>query len=719
MKRKLTFAMLSLACAVFSLDAAPRSAKEALKVAKTFYEGKSLLRSTTDADFKLVYTGEENTLRSSSGTPYYYIYNVGENGGFVMVSGDDCVTPVIGYALSGSFTSNNMPANMKGWFKEYERQIDYMKMFPDYSYTEELVSLRADDNLPKSVAPLIKTKWDQMYPYNQVCPTSNGQEVLTGCAATAMAQIMNFHQWPKEAVGEGSFTLPEEGPEKYIVELDGIAFDWENMENIYDESSTEEQNEAVATLMYAAGAAADMQYGSEESGTINEAVIEGFLKNFNYDKNISFHHRQFYTKQQWYTLLKKELAANRPILYGAQNIEGGHDFICDGYDENNFFHINWGWSGTLNNFFKLDLLWENDPTSNISGYNIDQDVIIGIQKPTTTSSPARTAKLMCLEATDDTINYGDPIDFEYVIQYIGSLTNANIELSFDLYQDNKIVDNITESTWMLSEEKYDKETDTISLTDYDFEPGTYEIAIRYRFTDEENWRELERALGTRNNKLTFTVTEQEIIFEETEGLLKGQPLVIEKSTNDNFNYIAKTTIINESDLDVAIPLLINISSQELEMDTTFFVAGVYMSPKEEQNLEIPLIIDLQTGEYSCQLMEAPFLLNLDGDDDDDEEEDDDDEATVIKYTTTTFVVKSHTTLAEKPEMESLSIHTSGDNLFIDSNLQIGKVYIYDNSGRLIGCGQGSEITIPGLSAGIYHIQIETDKKTITRSLFIR
>ena len=202
MKRKFTFVVLFACCFVWMINAVPRSAEEALDIARSFYQRQSVLRSISDADFRLVYTGEGCGLRSTSSEPYYYIYNVGEDEGFVMVSGDDRVDAVIGYGLSGLFDPAIIPSNMAGWFKEYERQIDFARTLPEPVFPEE-TRTSADEDLPNRIEPLIKTKWDQGEPYNDLCPMAGDQRTLTGCGATALAQIMNYHQWPERATGQG------------------------------------------------------------------------------------------------------------------------------------------------------------------------------------------------------------------------------------------------------------------------------------------------------------------------------------------------------------------------------------------------------------------------------------------------------------------------------------------------------------------------------------
>ena len=307
---------MGAACLALSVNAAPRSVGEALKVARSFYEGKSLLRSVSESDFRLVYTGEGSDLRSSSNDPYYYIYNVGEDGGFVMVSGDDRVAPVIGYSLDGTFRPDDMPSNLRGWFEGYERQIDYARTLPERPYPAEASILRSDEGMPDRVEPLVTTKWSQGAPYNDLCPMEGDARTWTGCAATAIAQIMYYHQWPEKASGKGSYTIPALGPDTTIVNQEGITFDWANMTDTYDSTSTAAQNKAVAELMAAAGASVKMRYGANGSGAYTGDYLIGLIRNMGYDKNAAFLIRDFYSNDEWHKLIQSELAAGRPVQYG-------------------------------------------------------------------------------------------------------------------------------------------------------------------------------------------------------------------------------------------------------------------------------------------------------------------------------------------------------------------------------------------------------------------
>ncbi len=704
MKRKFTWSVLGAACLALSVNAAPRSAGDALKVARSFYEGKSLLRSVSESDFRLVYTGEDSDLRSSSNDPYYYIYNVGEDGGFVMVSGDDRVAPVIGYSLAGSFRPDDMPSNLKGWFEDYERQIDYARTLPERPYPSEVSALRSDEGMPDRVEPMVTAKWNQLAPYNDLCPMEGDQRTLTGCGATAMAQIMHYYQWPEKASGQGSYTIPALGPDTTIVNLEGITFDWANMTDTYDSASTVAQRKAVAELMVAAGASMNMMYGVAGSGAYNKDILGGFVRNMGYDKNASYISRSFYSGEKWQALLKSELALGRPVFYMAQAITGGHFFVCDGYDENDFFHINWGWGGYLDNYFKLDLLWEYNPASDVSGYSWVHSVVVGIQKPTDQSVKHREVRMLSFASAAEEIECGDTLSFVCKFQYLGCLPDEDLELSVELYKGDQLIRILDSGTLELSDNLDQYYYFQWIFPDFRLDPGTYDLKIRYRFEDDSEWAVMERSSDALFSDFRLVVTGTTIAWDYQVHFLSGQPVAMERIEDMwPYTWVAKTTVLNESDTETVESYLeVHISSSQL--DTTFFAAGVSMAPGEERSLEIPLTIELASGEYQIELIHSDYTGDY---------------QYVLDGTTSIFVVTDEATSIASPEDRPLSLRVSGDRLLIDSPDPIGEVRVYDRSGRLVASGTGSGISIPGLSSGVYYIRMNIGEEIKVRSLFIR
>ena len=188
-------------------------------------------------------------------------------------------------------------------------------------------------------------KWNQDSPYNNLCPIINistSKRAVTGCVATGMAQVMKYYQWPVTGTGSNSYTTST----KHIplsLNFSQTTFDWANMTETYNGSSSAAQKNAVATLMYNCGVSVNMDY-AESSGAASTASAKALVNKFGYNPNIQHIDRRYYTRDEWKSIIKDELSAARPVLYGGDDGTSGHFFVCDGYDNNDFFHFNWGWA---------------------------------------------------------------------------------------------------------------------------------------------------------------------------------------------------------------------------------------------------------------------------------------------------------------------------------------------------------------------------------------
>lgn len=361
----------------------------------------STLRSSSELE--LVYkSGKELTTRSDSSHPrtFFYVYNLGTTG-FVIVSGDDNVTPILAYSDESAFNPNNIPYNAKKWLEEYKKEINYVienniastaeiqQQWENYlngsSQNNRTFKFRSG-----SVSPLIQTKWDQSPYENALCPYDNNynEKTVTGCPATAMAQIMKYWNYPTTGSGFHSYNHQTYGT--LSANFGSTTYQWSSMPNIINSS-----NNAVATLMYHCGVAVEMNYGVAATGGSGSYVIaayspsveqtceNAFKTYFGYDAStIQGLKRSNYSDNNWISLLKNELDQGRPIQYAGFG-SGGHTWVCDGYDNNDFFHMNWGWGGSQDGYFQINSL--NPGAGGIGGagysYNNNQQALIGIQPP--------------------------------------------------------------------------------------------------------------------------------------------------------------------------------------------------------------------------------------------------------------------------------------------------------------------------------------------------
>lgn len=358
----------------------------------------------------------------------YYVFNA-EGQGFVIASADDRVPAVLGYSDKGTFVPNEMPANMIAWLKSYDKQMEYLNSHPEAAARRAVTGA--------AIEPLIKTHWDQRAPYNNLCPMDGENRSLTGCVATAMAQVMYYWKYPAQTSTEiPSYTLTktvkgEEGDEEVKTEIPAIPaatpFDWDNMKLEYNGTETEEEQNAIANLMLTCGTALKMDYSSAVSNAYTQDLPRCLINYMDYDLGTRFLSRGDYRYAEWCQIIYDELAAKRPVLYGGQSAGGGHAFIVDGYRSDDYFHINWGWGGSSDNYFLLSILDSNNTTgsgasSSTDGYSFDQDATIGVQPNTgvvpklavkTTSSMSELAG-GTLTRTSVNQNFKLTIKFDYI-----------------------------------------------------------------------------------------------------------------------------------------------------------------------------------------------------------------------------------------------------------------------------------------------------------------
>lgn len=317
----------------------------------------------------------------------YYVFPFGENKGFAIVSGDDDMPEIVGYADHGTYDANNMPAAMAAFLNNYRATIEAMKQGNASAIKNiaEAKALRANNTrATTAVSPLLgDIKWNQSEPYNNMCPKYDDTNLsATGCVATAMAQVMMYWKYPKEL--KADINEYETSTHKLTIagETKGQKYDWDNMLPTYTNNNyTQTQADAVAKLMLHCGKAVEMDYG-EESGAI---VTPGRLaKYFGYDSDLMLDlSRTCFTLAEWTAIIDKELQAKRPILYSGRTTNGGHQFVCDGSDGNGLYHINWGWGGYQDGYFDITILNPGQGgigAGNVTdGYNRYCDMIIGIQ----------------------------------------------------------------------------------------------------------------------------------------------------------------------------------------------------------------------------------------------------------------------------------------------------------------------------------------------------
>lgn len=229
------------------------------------------------------------------------------------------------------------------------------------------------------ILPLIKTEWNQEAPYNDLCPKVDGHETVTGCVATAMAQAMKYYNYPEKGTGVHSY-LWRPGEEELSFNYDATPFLWNEMTDRYDSHSSAEARHAVAELMLACGISVNMHYEPGESGAATSAMGSALIDIFGYAPSLWMPDRVFYGYYEWEEMIYNELAQGHPVLYSGAGTAGGHQFICDGYQADGYFHFNWGWGGLSNGYFLLNALNPDDlgVGGGAGGFNTSQVATIGM-----------------------------------------------------------------------------------------------------------------------------------------------------------------------------------------------------------------------------------------------------------------------------------------------------------------------------------------------------
>ena len=316
-----------------------------------------------------------------------YLFNVtNNNGGFVIVSNDDCTEPVLGYSDTATLDPENMPENMRAWLKGYADEIAWAKKHPSAVAPSPKLP---QNNTKAPIAPLLKTTWSQSAPYNKFCPEyKTDKNAATGCVATAMAQCMYLAE---SRVGSTTTYTTSDIPGYMTNTYDllvqavpaGSPIDWYRMHSSYDTYDAGTSVDAMARLMQYCGTSIRTDYGLSSS-TNTKRVATALRNYFGYKNTVTYVERSLYTYEEWIDILYNELSQGRAICYGGQSTGGGHDFVCDGYQAEDFFHINWGWGGMSDNYFKLSALNPQSQgigaSSSNDGYNFGQEAVIGIQK---------------------------------------------------------------------------------------------------------------------------------------------------------------------------------------------------------------------------------------------------------------------------------------------------------------------------------------------------
>ena len=426
--------LLSIFLVVSQIEANPVSQATACKVGEGFVQ----TAFTTSAR-----SGEIAFVQA---TDDYYVFNVSASG-FVIVSADDRFRPIVGYSEEGVFPTENPSPEMMYYLDNLSqgRQAALRAgLQQEPSVEEEWIDLLEGNPMPsrneKAAFHLVQTKWNQGSPYNKFCPHLEGQaHAYAGCVATAMSQVMNYWRYPTHGYGNHSYNSFQYG--ELSADFAATTYDFDLMPiSVYDQSPVENIN-AIALFMYHCGIAVDMMYSTSGSGASSEDVPQAVLKYFGYTNCCRLVYRDsylFYT-EDYIALLKDQFDRGWPCYYSGATEEEGHAFVCDGYDENDMFHFNWGWGGSGDGFFAIDAL-------NVQSYewNYEQAVVVNYV-------PAEVFPLTATAPSSFTAEPSDGLDLSVSLSWVNpstTLGGAPIEAIDQIVVlcDNKVIHTIDNPT---------------------------------------------------------------------------------------------------------------------------------------------------------------------------------------------------------------------------------------------------------------------------------
>ena len=529
-----------------SLMAGPVDQQKAQKLGTKFLSTTSLSQKNADIQLNLVSVAVD----FQRGGTDYFVFNVKGGEGFVIIAGDDRVRPILAYSTEGNYNPNDVADGFRFTLDGFREEIHYVRehnldatpdIVAEWKRVSETGSLNRGGQTRAVVEPLCQTLWNQNYPWNIQCPPcvdtlGNGGHVFAGCAATAMGQVMKFWDWP--AIGNGSHSYNADGIGTLTANFGETEYHFELMPLALDSTSSEEEIYYVAQLLYHLGIALDMQYSAVGSGANALSVYTAFQSYFRYSRDFPQVNAgdlipgYGYTNEEWAQLLKDGgLDEHLPVFYTGSDDggAGGHAFVCDGYDENDYFHFNWGWSGR-------DDAWCPIGALHTTRYDFNQtNMFIGHIVPQNDEYFSRPDSVLNMQATEFSNYDGVRI----------SWTNPSNDLNGNALTD------ITSVTIRRNFEVIAELTDVqvgadVAYEDNGLEPGLYEYSIY-----------VTNAAGiSRTTYRSILVGEKcNIVFQmhDTGGDgWKGASISI---ADEDFNRLAVVTMNEGSELTVDLPLL--------------------------------------------------------------------------------------------------------------------------------------------------------------------
>ena len=584
--------------------AAPVDGNQAIEIAMAFRKAApgrfKTVSSSTKAE--VAYTAK------AADENCFYVINT-PAAGYTIVSADDRLPQVLGYSTTGEFDPYNIPCNMQWWLDNCRDEISrYLSSNPG----NDKVRFEVPNRMP--VEPITKTTWNQDAPYNNVCPLVGGQRSVTGCVATAMAQVMKVYNWPLRPEGTA-----------FGFDFSGLTVDiqWDKMLDSYTGSYTEEEGTAVARLMRYCGIGVNMSYSPSASGAYSFNVGPAWTNNFGYDAtSLRYHLREYYSQTEWNDLVYSELAQGRPIYYSGSSSQGGHAFVCDGYAGNGYFHFNWGWGGYQDGYF---LLFSLNPGSGgigsyDGGYNSNQSIYTGLIKRTD-----GVQKNQILMVGSAGIRYEKQNGVDKMLwgtEELAGLAYNPTGYTASLYIGLRLID-VNDRSKIYDYQMFDEAVDLPPLNGWramDFEipssvpDGSYELYLSYRGNDENEWNIVKSPYGTRQyisvSKSNGNVSYSNSDVKPTGKLVPGRLLPASEKLYGNLPLVFGIDVTNvdmSDDFTGTVRVEFAKSSNPTEVIRSY---PFYFSIPSgiTKRIDFARILGLEAGDYIVRVTQADNLV---------------------------------------------------------------------------------------------------------------
>lgn len=541
--KRISLLSLTISCLISGAYAAPISSADALVVAKDFLSERGINASSIHNVTSC--TRAETTI-SDAHDEAYYLFNIGDADGFIIVAADGRPSPVLGYSLEGNINPENMPEACAAWLDATA------------SYNSNDIPLAKKNVYPDfTVQPLLKCRWDQKDPYNRQCPIdkTSGLRSATGCVATAAAQVMHYYQYPSQPVGKVEYEDKRQGEMRSFDFSAMTPIDWANISDTYSSESSEKECNAIAALMNAVSHGARMQFSSKTSLAYNYNAGLAMIDFFGYDPDMHYYERALVSDEEWISIITSELKAGRPILYEGANATMGHAFVCDGYDGKGFFHINWGWNGLSDGYFSISALNPKNQSTGGSdnGYSLRQTILCNIAPKG--SAELQPQKIGLLNI--DKLYFRDSSNFHYAAD-IESLSSPTADAMLFFYSFNKglkpfsgevcaamVNDNDISPISALEIESIGSQNYTairLPLSNISLPDGIYTIGFYYRSSHSDTWHPISASnsgapsqclLVVSGSEVTMSAVYPEITIEMTDNFSHSR---LYSNSDASFNF---------------------------------------------------------------------------------------------------------------------------------------------------------------------------------------